>query len=285
MAEKPGTGRRPKPWDSIDRSILAGIAAEISEISETRLRAVVRENLEPTWDPDGNRLIPGITELKKIDLLGVPGAAVLATLDIRLLQADGYAELGNARIAEADGTRIPLIITNGVMDESLLLHEKIHLCQYLNPDRWPAADDMAAIAGADSQIAAGGGPLLEEAAKICRSLWTELEAYRFSAEQADEAAACDEILLGSGASASPFLRAEEFGMQCGIDSQFEAQEILERMIGKFCGHVAATVPWAGELVRNSSYSSWEEALRKQAEEALESMFDDCMSDDEMLEDG
>lgn len=256
-----------KSWDSIDRNIIVGVSLEVAKMSETDLRAVVFEQIEPQFNADGDEVFSGIVALEKIELLGVPGGAVLATLGNYLQRADRLFESGFAKITEVNGKKIPLIVMHGACDdESILKHEKIHLCQFLNPDRWPTAADMAEIAGADLQIPADGEALLSMAADICQALITELEAYRFSEELAEETSVCDRILKGTGASASPFIRADDL-ISLHFNGAFEYLEYLESLIKRFCDHVTETQPWVKCLVRNSSFSSLREALAIQAAES------------------
>ena len=199
---------------------------------------------EPIMDPDGSPL-------------AIAGKAVL--LDVGEHSAS-----------------IPLAIIAPHASPSILEHEKIHLCQYILKNGSPFSQQQLALSHHDNLVQ-GIDKLLQDGGEAsacdflvrytCYKVWTEFEAYWFSATPR---CSYDELVARVVRSARPMATLEN-GLQM-IQPPLEVGRECLRNFEVFCSTTLSAIDWLLEL-RGERQESLHDDLHFEEENlGLEEMF-------------
>ena len=252
-------------WDSLDPAELEACASRIRRSSPAGLKRAAFAQFKnlPNWLLRDSRSFC----ISGQSLLNISGAAIAATFSKYPLGGDDFEIIGMARFIKLEGEYIPTILLFPEADSTVIRHESIHLCQWLNPTPYPlTAEETHLIASQDLERAiktvlkTGPERALDFIIRaVCYKVWTELEAYFFA--EGEKGLRPEDVVKCAQRSAQPFITFQRALSECGLYAHVPAAMKCceERFLG-FCKEIQDHVPWVQSLLKKGGNDSLHEAL-------------------------
>ncbi len=256
----------PYSWDSLDRNILQECSDLIEKRSQYEITSAIVNDFKNNFSA-GN-LTPKSITISKHPILNVRKATIIASFKKFPSNDDDFNLIrGMARLIKLEEGILPVVYMFPNAGDKTLVHECIHLCQWLNPDTYQLNFSERLSLFQHNKVTA-----INQVAKtnkdqvldyiirlVCYTVWMELEAYYFSYRKTEKDNY--KVLQSTQRSSQPFVTFEQSLLELDIIKHNpDAVAVCTKRFTDFCNELEQQVSWVSKLASAIKANSLYEAL-------------------------